>query len=119
MVDHLTYKLLKLFPDLTFFQVVGKFNGSFGARPNVWPDRYRIFCSLEKSLSIRSVVKFLEDGSTGLKSIEPDKPSDYYLDNVLQGFGIVFAETGKIYKAVDLEELKRDYFIAKLSGLKQ
>lgn len=114
--------IAKTLPDLTFFIVRGEWNDKFKSNFMTWDmnkPKSRIFCTLEGSLSMRSVNPFLYKNGQ-LYSIDFwNSGCDNSIAWEMGGPGICFAETGKIYRNNDFEELKRDYYIAKLSGIKQ
>lgn len=113
----LSDSIVDIFPLFTFF-VVGssKWNESFCNDYNRHVQN-RTFCTLESSLGIKSIEKFL-DGD--LRYIEIwNKIYHNHLEWEINSNGIAFAETGKIYRKDDFEELKMDYYISILSELKQ
>lgn len=114
--------IVENFPELTFFLVSGQWNKKFQPLAKITVID-RIFCTLENSLSIRSVLPFLvseQDNRDGLFSIEFwNSDINNKLEWEMNGTGIAFAETGKVYRRDDLEEFKKDYLIAQLSGIKQ
>lgn len=79
----------------------------------------RIFCTLEGSLGPWAIQQFtVIDADT--TSIEPwNLELHGTLDGKMNNHGIAFAETGKVYRKKDLDELRMDYAIAALAGLKQ
>jgi len=107
------------FPDLTFFVVDGQWNSKFQPKTRI-KAALRVFCTLENSLGMKSVFPFLHFQAGSLFSIEIWRPEiNNRLEWEMNSIGIAFAETGKVYRKDDLEELKSDYLIAKLSGLRQ
>lgn len=114
----LSDNLRGLFPDLTFWLVRGEWNEKFQPEAKIRVNS-RIFCTLENSISLLRVMPYLNPNGE-FRSIEFWDPKVHNrLEWKMNGTGIAFAETGKIYRKNDLEELKRDYLIAKLSNLKQ
>jgi len=111
--------LQEMFPALTFLAVSGQWNKKFQPKVKINLSN-RIFCTLEDSLGIKSINPFLHKDSRTLRSIEFwDRILHDKLEWELNSPGIAFAETGKVYRKQDLDELKEDYLIAMLSGLKQ
>lgn len=109
------------FPGLTFWVVTGDWNEKFQPVVDIKVST-RFFCTLESSLALRSVIPFLKS------EVSHDVPfsisfweKGYHnrLEMEMNATGIAFAETKKIYRRNDLEELTVDYLIAQLSGLKQ
>ncbi len=114
----LSDKVSETFPDLNFFVIQAeKWNELFG-HPLYLSLHImtRFFCTLEGSISIRSVNRFIKKGLLSIDLWDPMMHNN--LEWAMNGAGIAFAETGKIYGRDDLEELKMDYLIAKITGLK-
>lgn len=106
-----------IFPHLTFFIVGGEWNEKFTTR-GVGSYSNRLFCSLESSLSLHSVLPFAKDVysiSVVSRISHQNNIVDWYLDR----HGLAFAETGIIYKSEDLDRFRHDYYITMLSNLSQ
>ena len=112
-------KLSEDFPEFTFWYV-GARNGDWLIKTKQkvkFSVEYRIFCTLENSISLGLAQQFIKKGGeiSGIVSgIGYNIDDGFYAHDV-----IIFAETRKVYSTKDLEELKRDYFIVQLSGLRQ
>ena len=111
--------LKEMFPDLTFFVVKGQWNKKFQPETKI-NIANRIFCTFGNSLGLKSIIPFLHKGDKTLQSIGFWRRTFHNkLEWELNEPGIAFAETGKVYRKKDLEELKEDYLVVLLSGLKQ
>lgn len=107
-----------LFPKVTLFKVMAdgwtkKFSGTI----NQLQVMTRAVATLETSLGIKSILPFV-DGK--LHSIDFWKlERDGFPERHFNSMGILFADTGQIYNRNNIEQLKEDYLIARLAGLRQ
>lgn len=100
--------MCKEFPDLLFWVV-----GSKSQRRDGFPHVANLFCTLERSLSLKSC-------SEVQNIVSIDQVIDFHLfKHIFYMCGVVFAETGNRYFPKDIDQLKEDCLIAKLSGLTQ
>lgn len=94
-------------PDLNFFKVrIGR------------PDP-RLFASLEDSLGIKAVMSFGFDLVDSIDVLDKSEDEDLIMLLSMK-HGVMFAESRMCYfLPKQFEQLKEDYFVMKLSGVKQ
>ncbi len=103
--------IVKDCPELNYFRVVAISRGSYNTRVNY------LVATLETSLGLLSLASM---GHKDVREIVPiDKYSDNTIDNSFQKFGIYLAESSSYYRPNEIDRLKEDYFISKITGLKQ
>ena len=112
----------KEFPKLSFWYVtaaVGAWLVKSEKQTNYNLDlgECRIFCTLEKSLSLEIALQFIKKNKRVI-SIESDSKYDNDYNFSMHNI-IIFAETKKVYSKKDIDDLKRDYIIVQLTGLTQ
>lgn len=108
-----------LFPRLTLFCVTADmWNEKFSRAYNATVMR-RLVGTIESSLSFRALNPFLYKYSD-LMSIEFWNNNMLgYPERAFNSAGLLLAETGRVYYRENIEELREDYLVALLSGLKQ
>lgn len=95
-------------PELNYFKIVVKFQGSVKA---VAPP----IATFESSLGLKSLAAM---GFNEVVEISPVEKNHAVHIN-FHYYGIYLAETSKYYKPENMDGLLEDYYISKLSGLRQ